>query len=81
MNIIMWKFQRGSWQYDIMCALIVAFILFTPRRFFQGTFERSRVVLQETDGAPTADRSAGTPVGSDKRSDDDGRRLGTGNER
>ena len=29
-----WTYERGTWQYDIMCFLIVAFILFTPRSWF-----------------------------------------------
>lgn len=29
-----WTYERGTWQYDIMCAVIVIFILLTPRTWF-----------------------------------------------
>lgn len=29
-----WSYERGSWQYDIICGVIVAFIFLTPRSFF-----------------------------------------------
>ncbi|HEV2491633.1 MAG TPA: hypothetical protein VG204_01020 [Terriglobia bacterium] len=32
---IFWSYERGSWQYDIICAVILAFIFFTPRSWFQ----------------------------------------------
>ena len=31
---VFWSHRRGSWQYDIICALILAFIFLTPRTFF-----------------------------------------------
>lgn len=29
-----WVYERGSWQYDIILAVILAFIFLTPRSFF-----------------------------------------------
>jgi hypothetical protein len=34
-DIIFWSYQRGTLQYDILCALILIFIFLTPRHFFQ----------------------------------------------
>jgi hypothetical protein len=34
-RVLMWQYERGSWQYDVLCALIVLFILLTPRQFFR----------------------------------------------
>jgi hypothetical protein len=31
---VFWSYERGSWQYDIICAVILAFILLTPRSWF-----------------------------------------------
>ena len=31
---IFWAHERGSWQYDIMAILILAFIFLTPRHWF-----------------------------------------------
>ncbi|MDQ1471511.1 MAG: hypothetical protein QOJ99_2991 [Bryobacterales bacterium] len=34
-RFILWDYQRGVWQYDVMCAVIVIFIAFTPREWFR----------------------------------------------
>ena len=34
-KILFWSYERGSWQYDVMCVLILAFIFFSPNRLFQ----------------------------------------------
>jgi len=31
---LFWSYERGSWQYDVMCVLILAFIFFVPRSLF-----------------------------------------------
>ncbi len=31
---IFWRYERGSWQYDVICAVILAFIFLTPRSWF-----------------------------------------------
>jgi hypothetical protein len=31
---VLWSHKRGSWQYDVICVLILAFIFLTPRAFF-----------------------------------------------
>ena len=36
-QVIFWRYSRGSWQYDILCALILAFIFFTPADVFDGS--------------------------------------------
>ena len=33
-RFILWDFKRGSWQYDVMCVLILGFIFLTPRDIF-----------------------------------------------
>ena len=33
-RVLFWTYSRGSWQYDLMCALILAFIFLTPKEFF-----------------------------------------------
>lgn len=35
-KILFWSYDRGSWQYDIMCVLILAFIILAPNRVFEG---------------------------------------------
>ena len=34
-RLILWDFERGTWQYDIFCLLIVAFIFLTPKAWFE----------------------------------------------
>jgi hypothetical protein len=34
-RLIFWEVSRGSWQYDIVVALILAFIFLTPREIFK----------------------------------------------
>jgi hypothetical protein len=31
---LFWSYERGSWQYDVMCVLILAFIFFAPSDLF-----------------------------------------------
>src|SRR3972149_11312843 len=31
---LFWPYERGTWQYDVMVALILAFIFLTPRAWF-----------------------------------------------
>jgi hypothetical protein len=33
-RFILWDYQRGSWQYDVMVGIIVLFIFATPRYWF-----------------------------------------------
>ncbi len=32
---VFWSYRRGSWQYDLIVALILAFIFLTPRSIFR----------------------------------------------
>ena len=32
---VFWSYERGSWQYDIICAVILAFIFLTPRTWIR----------------------------------------------
>ena len=33
-KLILWDYERGMWQYDLFCLLIVAFIFLTPKTWF-----------------------------------------------
>lgn len=33
-RFILWDYKRGSWQYDVMVGIILAFIFLTPRGWF-----------------------------------------------
>jgi hypothetical protein len=34
-RLIFWDFARGSWQYDVIVAVILAFLFLTPREWFR----------------------------------------------
>src|SRR5688572_8125527 len=34
-RFLLWDYPRASWQYDLMVAIILAFIFFTPREIFK----------------------------------------------
>ncbi len=33
-KVFLWDYERGSWQYDLLCGLILAFIFFGPNQVF-----------------------------------------------
>jgi len=33
-NVLLWSYDRGSWQYDLLCLLIVAAVFLIPGRYF-----------------------------------------------
>jgi hypothetical protein len=33
-KIIEWNYQRGSWQWDVLCIVILCFIFLTPKAWF-----------------------------------------------
>jgi hypothetical protein len=46
-----WSYERGSWQYDVMCVAILAFIFLIPARVFDDpeASPRWEGTLKETD--------------------------------
>jgi hypothetical protein len=35
--IILWGYTRNTWQYDVLCLLILVFIFFTPKSWFESS--------------------------------------------
>ncbi len=33
--VILWSYARNTWQYDVLCVLILAFIFLTPKSWFE----------------------------------------------
>ena len=54
---ILWSYRRGSWQYDLIVAVILAFIFLTPRSVFN---DQSR--LASVRPVETANDDQGTRV-------------------
>ena len=36
-KIAFWNYSRTSWQWDVLCVLILAFIFLTPKSWFENT--------------------------------------------
>jgi len=51
-RVIFWTYERGGWQYDILSALILAFIFLTPRTVFDGSAfskEEDQSIMEQKD--------------------------------
>ncbi|MDX1981942.1 MAG: hypothetical protein SFV51_16850 [Bryobacteraceae bacterium] len=44
-RLVFWEYKRGSWQYDIIVGLILAFIFLTPRAMFRDQPRASDIVM------------------------------------
>lgn len=50
-SLLFWSYGRTTWQYDVLCVLILAFIFLTPQSWFeQGKLGR-RTMHQNGSGA------------------------------
>lgn len=57
-SIFVWSYARGTIQYDIICALILAFIFFVPRScFVRQTDAQTRPAIQKNQTAPQQTQS------------------------
>jgi hypothetical protein len=34
-RLILWDYQRGVWQYDVICGIVFFFIVLSPRQWFR----------------------------------------------
>ena len=34
-SILLWPYGRSTWQYDVLCVLILAFVFLTPKSWFE----------------------------------------------
>jgi hypothetical protein len=69
-KILFWNYKRTSWQYDVLCVLILAFIFLTPKHWFENTEYRwsqnRQVAFVQMDGKtrfllPAAPAEKGAP--------------------
>ena len=42
-----WSYPRTSWQWDVLCVLILVFIFLTPKSWFAGTGSRRNAIGQK----------------------------------
>ena len=46
-NVLLWSYARGTWQYDMLCALIVLTLLFWPNGKSSRTASAAKIVAAE----------------------------------
>jgi hypothetical protein len=51
-KLFFWNYARSSWQWDILCVVILIFIFLTPKTWFE-TGERRSVMAHQTPSAST----------------------------
>ena len=55
-NIILWRYERASWQWDLLCFLIILFIFLTPKEWFDRkeplATQTSRLIVKAKDFSP-----------------------------
>jgi len=59
-NVFLWSYERGTWQYDVLCLLIIGTIFLAPGKFF-GDRDRAAVkavnIEQANEGRISASKS------------------------
>jgi hypothetical protein len=48
-NVILWSHERGTWQYDMLCLLIIGTVFLVPSKYF-GDRDRASVKSVQTSG-------------------------------
>lgn len=51
-KLFFWNYARSSWQWDILCVVILIFIFLTPKSWFE-TGERRTVMAHQSPSAST----------------------------
>lgn len=42
-DIVLWSYERGTWQYDLLCLLIIGAVFLIPSKFFG---DRDRIAVK-----------------------------------
>ncbi len=69
-RVLFWSYERMTWQYDVMVALIVAFVLLTPRHWFHDQPRPAvsvQVVSQDSGSRTTTYRLNSSALTNDRR--------------
>ena len=51
-KVLFWSYERGSWQYDLMCVLILAFIFLSPNSIFRSRISATPVIVRGAEIGP-----------------------------
>jgi hypothetical protein len=61
--MFLWEYARNTWQWDVLCVLILVFIFLTPKSWFEGSERRVALGRQNP---PTATVLLGAEVGDNE---------------
>jgi hypothetical protein len=59
-RLLLWGYARNTWQYDVLCACILAFIFLTPQRWF----DSGTAMKNGSNGEPTSGQTHHSQVAS-----------------
>ncbi|HMV47185.1 MAG TPA: hypothetical protein PLD20_01640 [Blastocatellia bacterium] len=48
-NVLLWSYERGTWQYDLLCLLIIGAVFLLPGKYF-GDRDRTSVKTVQATG-------------------------------
>ncbi|MFN0111828.1 MAG: hypothetical protein ACKVZH_23465 [Blastocatellia bacterium] len=65
-NIVLWSHERGTWQYDVLCLLIIGTVFLVPSKYF-GDRDRASVKSVQTSGQANAVRTLASEAGETVR--------------
>jgi len=70
-SILLWSYERGTWQYDVLCLLILAFIFLTPSHWFNrsGASSVSHRGVEQRETPPQPPVRASAPTSEKPKSD------------
>ena len=57
-NVVLWSYARGTWQYDILCALIVLTLLFWPSSKAPRSASAAKIAVTEANASRAAASNA-----------------------
>lgn len=60
-NVLLWSYERGTWQYDLLCLLIISVVFLLPGKFF-GDRDRLPVKTVRANQAPQFASNPGETV-------------------
>lgn len=69
-RVLFWSYERMTWQYDVMVALIVVFVLLTPRHWFHDqprVTTAVQLVSRDASSRMSTYRLDASALGSDRR--------------
>ena len=62
----LWTYERNTWQWDTLCALILVFIFLTPKSWFEASERQPRLMHQSPTSATVYMSAEGTGNEEDK---------------